>query len=92
MTLHIVSKSPYQSDCLSNCLNVIADDDILLLIEDGVYADTGDWQQSLASINATVLILDNDSQTRGLTPSFDTVDYPGFVTLSCDTPRSISWF
>jgi tRNA 2-thiouridine synthesizing protein B len=92
MTLHIVSKSPYQSDCLKNCLNVIANKDTLLLIEDGVYAATGHWPQTLQQLEAKVVILADDSDARGIIPAFDTVDYAGFVALSCDTARSISWF
>ncbi len=36
--LHTVNKSPFQNSALENCLRLVRDGDVILLLEDGVYA------------------------------------------------------
>ena len=36
--LHTINKSPFQNSALENCLRLARDGDVILLLEDGVYA------------------------------------------------------
>ena len=73
-TLHLVNNST----ALRSCLDVAADADNVLLIEDGVYAATGDVPRSL-------LVLSHDAEARGLQNRISNVcefvSYDKFVTL-----------
>jgi tRNA 2-thiouridine synthesizing protein B len=98
MILHTVNKSPHASDALESCLGVAGQGDTILLIEDGIYAalDKGKFAKLLQQTAATILVLAPDASARGmegaLIDSIDTVDYAGFVTLTTNHQRVISWY
>lgn len=88
-TLHIMNKCPDHPRA-SRCLAVIAPDDALLLIEDGVLLLS---DKQLAS-HGQVFALQPDVDARGLAPVTDTVRMAGFadmVALSLSAQRVISW-
>ena len=97
--LHIVNKSPFQSNALDTCLRLAQAGHAVLLIEDGVYAATRDTpaSASLAQAAATLKIfaLKPDLDARGVTPrlseGIQTVDYGGFVDLTLEYPAVQSW-
>lgn len=68
--LHTVNKSPFQNSSLENCLRVAQKGDVLLLLEDGVYAaSAGTVKSSLiekAVKQHTVYAIDADLKARGL--------------------------
>ena len=68
--LHTVNKSPFQNSSLENCLRVAQAGDVILLLEDGVYAaSAGTAKSSLidqAVKRHTVYAIDADLKARGL--------------------------
>ncbi|WP_299587109.1 sulfurtransferase complex subunit TusB [uncultured Microbulbifer sp.] len=95
MTLHIVSKSPFSTQALSDCLESFADGDALLLIEDGVYALQHKALQDLQ--NTEIFCLAADSEARGLLPSaiscsVEAIDDARWVHLCTEHNPIVSWF
>ncbi len=90
MTLHIVSQSPYQGSALDECLEIIAADDDVLLIGEGVYACQGPISDRLA--DHPIYALEPDLLARGIKTTITGIDYQRFVALTVIHPRSISWF
>ena len=68
--LHTVNKSPFQNNSLEDCLRVAQKGDVILLLEDGVYAaSAGTAKSSLiekAMKQNTVYAIDADLKARGL--------------------------
>lgn len=96
MILHIVSASPYSSDALQRCAALFGAEDGILLIEDGVLA-LSDPDRCLAPFNGKrIYILQPDAEARGMSadqrPSFAAVDYDGFVSLTTQFTKTVSWF
>lgn len=98
MSLHIVNKPPNRDNALGACLRLAADDDPLLLIEDGVYAAVHSLPgyRRLAGRAGPCYALEDDVIARGLSDrigaEIQLVDYAGFVEL-CEAHRHIqSWF
>lgn len=96
--LHIVNHSPYAGDSLRRCLDYMAAEDALLLIEDGVYAARacGPEAERLAKLGARLHVLRPDYLARGLDdssgpPEARWLDYAGFVELTVAHPQSYSW-
>lgn len=90
MTLHIVSQSPYQGSALEECLEIIAPDDEILLIGEGVYACQGPICDKLAT--HPLYALEPDLLARGIKTTITGIDYQRFVELTVIHPHSISWF
>jgi tRNA 2-thiouridine synthesizing protein B len=96
--LHILNKSPLQTNTLDTVLR-LAPSGALLLIEDAVYAATrgnaaeGKLRQAMGRIK--VYALAPDLAARGmadrLIDGVATVDYDGFVDLVVEHPNSQSW-
>lgn len=96
MILHIVSASPYSSDALQRCAGLFGAEDGVLLIQDGVLA-LSDPDRCLAPFNGKrIYILQPDAEARGMSadqrPSFAAVDYNGFVSLTTQFTKTVSWF
>lgn len=92
MTLHIVSKSPFSSTALSDCLAAFGDGDALLLIEDGAYALSGRLCETPAV--GPVYCLEADARARGLSipAAITPVDDAGWVALCTKHNPIVSWF
>lgn len=96
--LHTVNKSPYRSNSLETCMGYIQSGDVVLLIEDGVYAAMkGGASESLVSgSNAKVYALAPDLKARGiasekLIDGIEVVGFDGFVNLAADNDKVQSW-
>lgn len=103
--LNIVNKSPLERNALDSCLRLMtaessgAAEDVLLLIEDAVYAVTrGNAAAArIAQAMATckVYVLRPDLEARGVADrvldGVQTVDYAGFVELVAAHPNNQSW-
>jgi tRNA 2-thiouridine synthesizing protein B len=91
--LHTINKSPFESSTLEDCVRFIADDDAVLLFEDGVYAAINNSKKS-DIINAVlktnkVYALQADLKARGISSLIDGVeiaDYEKFVDLVEEHP------
>jgi tRNA 2-thiouridine synthesizing protein B len=96
MILHTLNASP-ASRAFSDCLRVIAGDDALLLMGDGVYAaipGTAAWG-ALQESGAAVYVLDTDASAAGISELADSasrVDMAGFVALTERFVRQQAWY
>jgi len=86
--LHTINKSPFQNTALESCVRFLQDSDVILLLEDGVYAALSGTSQS--NLLETVLqknevyAINADLKARALTkiiPGVKMTDYAGFVEL-----------
>jgi tRNA 2-thiouridine synthesizing protein B len=96
--LHTVNKSPYSSNSLELCMAYIQSGDVVLLIEDGVYAAMkGGASEALVSgSSAKVYALGPDLKARGiagekLIDGIEVVGFDGFVSLAADNDKVQSW-
>ena len=94
--LHIVSTSMQRSDALARAVSLAQPADAILLIEDGVLA-LSDPDRCLAPFNGKrVYVLQPDAEARGMTAahqaSLTAVDYDGFVSLTTQFTKTVSWF
>ncbi len=96
-TLHTVNKSPYEKNALSACLARAAAGSAILLLEDGVYAATGDGNALQGGAEGlTFFALGPDLLARGiseenLVDGVDVVDYAGFVDLTIQYDKVNPW-
>lgn len=86
--LHTVNKSPFQNTALENCLRVAQKGDVILLLEDGVYAAATGTAKSLLIEQAVrqnaVYAIAADLKARGierLVAGVRIADYGDFVDL-----------
>lgn len=97
--LHIINKSPFETNTLDTCLRMAQPGQALLLIEDGVYAatmgSTAEARLRQACTTLKVYALQPDMDARGVTgkviDGVSLVDYAGFVDLTEQHDTSHSW-
>lgn len=97
--LHIINKSPFETNTLDTCLRMAQPGHALLLIEDGVYAATkgsaAEERVREACTTLKVYALQPDMDARGVTgkviDGVTLVDYGGFVDLTEQHDTSHSW-
>ncbi len=97
--LHIINKSPFETNTLATCLRMAQPGHALLLIEDGVYAATqgsaAEERVRQAFTTLKVYALRPDMDARGVTSKVidgvTLVDYAGFVDLTEQNDASHSW-
>ncbi|WP_237056663.1 sulfurtransferase complex subunit TusB [Microbulbifer sediminum] len=92
MSLHIVSKSPFSSTALADCLTSFIEGDALVLIEDGVYALSGALKSQ--PVVGPVYCLAADAQARGLTipAAVEAIDDDRWASLCTEHNPIVSWF
>ncbi|MBE0472609.1 sulfurtransferase complex subunit TusB [Rhodoferax sp.] len=97
--LHIINKSPFDTNALDTCLRMAQAGHAVLLIEDGVYAATQGSAMTermrQAATKVSLFVLQPDLDARGMTAKLQDgitpVDYTGFVDLVEQYPTSQSW-
>ncbi|MEN8212833.1 MAG: sulfurtransferase complex subunit TusB [Pseudomonadota bacterium] len=94
--LHIVNKSPYDRNSMDTAVSYIADGDVMLLIEDGVYGAMKGGAAAAKLDGCTVSVLAADIAARGiaedkLVDSVSVIDYAGFVDLVEANEKVQSW-
>jgi len=93
MTLHILGTSPSDHATFESCRSTLTESDTLLLLEEGVYWALPKHRIELSRLPARVVVLQPDSDARGVsTEGLSEVDDAGFVELSIQHERSISWY
>ncbi|MGL6162099.1 sulfurtransferase complex subunit TusB [Microbulbifer sp.] len=92
MTLHIVSKSPYSSSALTDCIGSFAEGDALLLIEDGVYALSGPASEKIAVSPVYCLEADTDARGLSIPENIQAIDDARWVSLCTEHNPVVSWF
>ncbi|MCG6200270.1 sulfurtransferase complex subunit TusB [Psychromonas antarctica] len=96
MLLHTVKTSPFQTLAISNCLDLLADGDTLLLIEDAVVASQADHplyaQLKLLADQGRLMVLDADLEARGIQNRIGTrCSYLDFVALVIKHQSQLAW-
>lgn len=99
MTLHTWNKAESHSVTLTSCLATLGSGDVLLLLEDGVYAALDqDFLLHFAvcrRAGARLCALAEDLAARGISarisPVADVVGYTGFVALSLQHQQVVNW-
>ncbi|MDH3832144.1 MAG: sulfurtransferase complex subunit TusB [Gammaproteobacteria bacterium] len=94
--LHLVNKSPYESNNLSTASSIMKGGDELLLIEDGVYGAVKAGKASAMLEGCTVSVMGPDLAARGisedkLADGINVIDYNGFVELVEKNDKVQSW-
>ena len=94
--LHLVNKSPYESNNLSTASSIMQGGDELLLIEDGVYGAVKAGKASAMLEGCTVSVMGPDLAARGisedkLADGINVIDYNGFVELVEKNDKVQSW-
>lgn len=98
MILHTVNKpAPHQA--LELCLRFVAEDDIVVLLEDGVYNAVAASSAGIRLHDATlnrIVALETDIIARGLqgkqAATVELINYQAFVELCCQCDKVQSWF
>lgn len=98
MTLHLLNKTQQNTALIERMLSTLSDGDQILLIEDGVYnalPHSESWIDS-KGLKQSTYVLVCDIEARGLLSRIRTdieqVDDKGFVRLSCEADKVVSWF
>lgn len=96
--LHTVNKSPYSSNSLELCLSYAKTGDVVLLIEDGIYAAMkgGASVSMVSGASVKVYALGPDLKARGiasdkLIDGIEVVGYDGFVNMAAENDKVQSW-
>ncbi|QFU01613.1 Protein TusB [Halomonas sp. THAF5a] len=96
MLLHVVNRSPANSRVHEQALTGMGPEDVLLLIEDGVQGALPQLVRYFAPIEGRLFALKEDLEARGLlgrcAESVQVVDVDGFVTLTEEAERTVSWY
>jgi tRNA 2-thiouridine synthesizing protein B len=97
MILHTLNKSPDHA-ALNRCCAAIASDDVLVLLEDGVYCGSASPGQQISELLAqdiAVYAIKADVEARGLATRMaigvTIIDYTAFVGLCTEQASSKRW-
>ena len=97
--LHTVNKSPFEKSSFGSCLGHVVEGSAVLLYEDGVYGamkGTALEDKVKAVQGVKFYALGPDVKARGITEDrliegIELVDYAGFVDLSTEHDKVVSW-
>ena len=95
--LHSVTRSPFQSQSLAQCLQFICPGDEILLLEDAVIVALSEniYFDLIKNIGVKIYLLEADIIARGLQGKcnkyFHLVDYKGFVLLTEQHAQHMKW-
>ena len=91
-TLHLIPTSPAATR-LDELHPLLADGDVVIFIEDGVYFARQSEILSEFS-KQQIVFLTEDAAARGvkLSALYASADYAGFVELTAECGRSVSWY
>ncbi len=96
MALHLINAQPDALAAYQHCCLSLAEGDVILLLEDGVYAALPAYSSRFRELPAeTLFALQPDVEARGITALLSNtvkqVDDAGFVALCCAHEKVISW-
>ncbi len=96
MLLHLLNRSPSSNCVAHDVLRAMGPDDRLLLIEAGVYGAVGPQAGLFSPLKGRCFALADDLASRGLSEDcaewVTVLDMRGFVMLTEETQRTVSWF
>ena len=94
-TLHIVRQSAFNSNDFAQCLQVIANDDVITFIDDGCYNLQHKLTQHIDSNkNIKLTVIKHHAQARAITVDealFTAISMDDLVMLTFDNDRVITW-
>lgn len=89
--LHIIKSS----QALFDALPIVTEEDEVLLVEEAIYIANPQHMNFPHLKGKRVSVLAEDAKARGLvqriSPSAVIIDYPGFVELTIQHSKSITW-
>lgn len=97
-TLHTLNQSPANTEIWSRLCLAIETGDSLLLFENGVYYLSHPRLEALTTLATPphLYVLAPDARARGLEQAshlpVEFIDYPRFVSLSCENDKVIAWY
>ncbi|HSP57515.1 MAG TPA: sulfurtransferase complex subunit TusB [Halomonas sp.] len=96
MLLHVLNRSPATSRVYQQALAMMGEEDRLLLIEDGVQGALPQMVRHFSDVQGRLFALKEDMASRGLLgrcdASVQVVDVDGFVLLTEQAERTVSWY
>lgn len=96
MILHILNRPPSSSRVYREALAAMGSTDRLLLIEDGVLGALTSQVRHFQQVEGRLFALREDLDARGLLgrceSSVQVVDVDGFVLLTEEADKTVSWF
>lgn len=96
MILHILNRPPSSSTVYREALTAMGSNDRLLLIEDGVLGALTSQVRHFQQVEGRLFALREDLSARGLEGQCDAsvqvVDVDGFVILTEEADKTVSWF
>lgn len=96
MLLHVLNRSPATSRVYQQALAAMSPDDRLLLVEDGVQGALPQQVRYFAELEGRLFALKEDLAARGMlghcAGEVQVVDVDGFVLLTEEAERTVSWF
>ncbi len=96
MLLHLLNRSPASSRVPHDALRAMGEGDRLLLIEDGVYGAISPLVDAFQPAQGRLFVLHEDLVSRGLetrcNDQVTVVDMAGFVAMTEEAERTVSWF
>lgn len=96
MILHILNRPPSHSRVYRQALDAMAEHDCLLLIEDAVSGALTSQIEHFQSIAGRLYVLREDLVSRGLdthcAETVHIVDMEGFVRLTEEAEKTVSWY
>lgn len=96
MILHTLNRSPAESRVYHQAMVAMGSEDRLLLIEDGVQGALPSMIRHFEEISGRLYALREDLEARGLegrcAAEVQVVDTDGFVTLTEEAEKTVSWF
>lgn len=96
MLLHVLNRSPTTSRVYQQALTMMGEEDRLLLVEDGVQGALPQVVLHLSEVQGRLFALKEDLASRGLLgrcdASVQVVDVDGFVLLTEQAERMVSWY
>ncbi len=100
--LHLITRSPWHSQGLADCLSRLDGGDGILLLADAVYGVTcttvlANLLEKVTLHRCACHVLDEDLVCRGLADThlpetIHRVDYPAFVRLTGQHRHCVSWY
>lgn len=96
MILHILNRPPSSSRVYRDALSAMGESDRLLLIEDAVVGALASQVPHFQEVEGRLFALREDLSARGLDglcdPSVMVIDVDGFVALTEEADKTVSWF
>ncbi|MBS9402537.1 sulfurtransferase complex subunit TusB [Halomonas sp. TRM85114] len=96
MLLHVLNRSPATSRVYQQALTMMGEEDRLLLVEDGVQGALPQMVRHFGEVQGRLFALEEDLASRGLLgrcdASVQVVDVDGFVLLTEQAERTMSWY